>query len=39
MAPLQLSSETYYHGNNILGLFNASPDFPFTASETKRDYY
>ena len=28
---------TYNH--NILRLFDVLPDFPFTASETIRDYY
>ena len=29
---------TYNHGNNIVGLFDVLPNFPFTVSETKRDY-
>ena len=28
----------YNHGHNILRLFHAWSDSPFTASETKRDY-
>ena len=26
------------HGHNILRLFDVLPNFPFTTSETKRDY-
>ena len=26
------------HGNKIVGLFDVLPNFPFTTSETKRDY-
>ena len=26
------------HGNNIVGLFDVLPNFPFTTSETKHDY-
>ena len=30
---------TYNHFHNILRLFDALPNFPFTTSETMRDYY
>ena len=30
--------KNYNHGNNIVGLFDALPNFSFTASETKCDY-
>ena len=33
-----LSAPTYNHGNNIVVLFDALLNFPFTTSETKRDY-
>ena len=29
----------YNHFHNILGLFDVLPNFPFTTSETMRDYY
>ena len=32
------TNKNYIHGNNIVGLFDALPIFPFTTSETKRDY-
>ena len=28
----------YNHGNNIAELFHALPNFPFTTSESKRNY-
>ena len=28
----------YNDGHNILRIFDALPNFPFTTSETKRDY-
>ena len=31
------NSNIYNHGNNIVGLFDVLPNFPFTTSETKRD--
>ena len=31
-------NSNYNHGHNILRLFDTLPNFPFTASETKRDY-
>ena len=30
---------TYTHFHNILRLFDGLPNFPFTTSETMRDYY
>ena len=30
---------TYNHFHNILRLFNVLTNFPFTTSETMRDYY
>ena len=29
---------SYNHGNNIVGLFDALPNFPFTTSEVQCDY-
>ena len=36
---LSVFAEAYYnHFHNILRLFDVLPNFPFTTSETKRDY-
>ena len=35
---IRYTSMTYSHGNNIAGLFDALPNFPFTTSKTKRNY-
>ena len=37
--PLVLIITTYNHFRNILRLFDVLPNFPFTTSETIRDYY
>ena len=34
-----LKRGTYDHFHNILRLLDVLPNFPFTASETMRDYY
>ena len=33
------NSLTYIHFHKILRLFDVLPSFPFTTSETMRDYY
>ena len=34
----KLLEQTYIHFHNIVRLFDVLPNFPFTTSETKRDY-
>ena len=36
---LQIETHNYNHSHNILRLFDVLPTFPFTSSETMRDYY
>ena len=38
-APVHSAIESYNHFHNILILFDDLPNFPFTASETMRNYY